>query len=114
MTKIIPKDYVVPEATGPLEVNKAKQTAMVKKAKELFSEPIEHGELCDLLEQHYVKSNEHYTSAQLKAVVDEAVERCPTIDKVIVVKRTDDKVPMIKNRDCWWHEECKGVSDNKL
>ncbi len=40
----------------------------------------------------------------LKANADEALQECPTVEKVIVVKRTDG-IDMEPNRDLWWHEE---------
>ena len=39
----------------------------------------------------------------LKANADTALQECPTVEKVIVVKRTDG-VDMEPNRDIWWHE----------
>ena len=40
----------------------------------------------------------------LKANCDVALQECPTVEKVIVVKRTDG-IDMEPNRDLWWHEE---------
>ncbi|MFN3740564.1 MAG: acetate--CoA ligase [Thermodesulfovibrionales bacterium] len=40
----------------------------------------------------------------LKANADEALQECPTIEKVIVVKRTDG-IDMEPGRDLWWHDE---------
>ncbi|MCC6346778.1 MAG: acetate--CoA ligase, partial [Nitrospirales bacterium] len=40
----------------------------------------------------------------LKVNCDAALHECPTIEKVIVVKRTDG-VDMEPGRDLWWHEE---------
>jgi acetyl-CoA synthetase len=40
----------------------------------------------------------------LKANADEALQECPTIEKVILVKRTDG-VDMEPGRDLWWHDE---------
>jgi len=40
----------------------------------------------------------------LKANADEALQECPTIEKVIVVKRTDG-VDIEPGRDLWWHDE---------
>ncbi|HEV2289806.1 MAG TPA: acetate--CoA ligase [Candidatus Acidoferrales bacterium] len=40
----------------------------------------------------------------LKETADKAVGSCPTIEKVIVVKRTDEEVAWTKGRDLWWHE----------
>lgn len=41
----------------------------------------------------------------LKVNADEAIQECPTIEKVIVVKRADGVVDMEPKRDSWWHEE---------
>jgi len=41
---------------------------------------------------------------RLKAIVDEAVARTPSIEKVLVVKRNDSEVSMQTGRDVWWHE----------
>ncbi|MGE5799225.1 MAG: acetate--CoA ligase [Syntrophaceae bacterium] len=41
----------------------------------------------------------------LKTNNDEAVEECPTVEKVIVVRRADGGVDMKPGRDTWWHEE---------
>jgi acetyl-CoA synthetase len=45
----------------------------------------------------------------LKTNNDEAIEECPTIEKVIVVKRGDGEVPMKAGRDIWWHDEMKAA-----
>lgn len=42
----------------------------------------------------------------LKANADVALQECPTVEKMIVVKRTDG-IDMEPNRDIWWHEEMK-------
>jgi acetyl-CoA synthetase len=47
----------------------------------------------------------------LKEVVDEALENCPSVKKVIVYKRTKVKINFISGRDFWWKEEMKTVSD---
>jgi len=47
---------------------------------------------------------------RLKEISDEAVENCPSIEGMIVVKRTDDKVDMKEGRDTWWHEEMAKVA----
>jgi acetyl-CoA synthetase len=41
----------------------------------------------------------------LKTNVDAALQECPTVEMVIVVKRTDGAVDMEPMRDSWWHEE---------
>jgi len=50
----------------------------------------------------------------LKANVDEALKKCPTIKHCIVLKRTGGKIGWSEGRDLWWHEllaqqkaECK-------
>jgi acetyl-CoA synthetase len=45
----------------------------------------------------------------LKAVIDDALVRCPSVKKVIVLTRTQIPISMIKGRDCWWEEEIKQV-----
>jgi acetyl-CoA synthetase len=40
----------------------------------------------------------------LKEQVDEAVNKCPTVQTVIVYKRTGKEVPWTEGRDRWWHE----------
>ncbi len=47
---------------------------------------------------------------RLKDTADEAVEDCPSIENVIVVKRTDDEVNMKEGRDTWWHDEMANAS----
>ncbi|WP_456460182.1 acetate--CoA ligase [Reichenbachiella sp.] len=46
----------------------------------------------------------------VKAVVDEAIEKCTTIEKVIVAQRTKTEVTMQSGRDLWWHEETAKAS----
>jgi acetyl-CoA synthetase len=41
----------------------------------------------------------------LKDNADEAVLECPTVEKVIVVRRADGGIDMEPGRDMWWHEE---------
>ncbi|MBI1795263.1 MAG: acetate--CoA ligase [Chloroflexi bacterium] len=43
---------------------------------------------------------------ELKRTVDEALKRCPSVENVIVVKRTGHEVPMEANRDHWYHDLC--------
>ncbi len=40
----------------------------------------------------------------MKANADAAVAECPSIEKVVVVKRTGDQVDFDTARDIWWHE----------
>ncbi len=50
----------------------------------------------------------------LKAIADEAVENCPTVENVIVLNRTNEKINFVEGRDIWWHDLIDGVgTDNK-
>ena len=40
----------------------------------------------------------------MKANADKAVEQTPSIEKSLVVKRTDSPVEMVDGRDVWWHQ----------
>ncbi len=40
----------------------------------------------------------------LKANADEALEDTPSIEKALIVKRTDNDVDMVEGRDVWWHD----------
>jgi len=41
---------------------------------------------------------------ELKKIVDEALKRAPTVEHVIVFKRTGHEVYMEQGRDYWWHD----------
>jgi acetyl-CoA synthetase len=45
----------------------------------------------------------------MKTKADLAVAECPSIEKVVVVKRTGVDVPMEQGRDVWWHEEMESA-----
>ncbi len=49
-------------------------------------------------------------SIPVKAVVDEALKNCDTIEKVVVLQRTNMDVEMVEGRDIWWHEAIAGQS----
>ena len=40
----------------------------------------------------------------MKANADKAVEKTPSIEKILVVKRTGSQVDMTDGRDVWWHD----------
>jgi acetyl-CoA synthetase len=44
------------------------------------------------------------TEVQLKAMVDVALRDCPTVQHVVVYKRSGTPVDMQAGRDHWWHE----------
>ncbi|MBF0171145.1 MAG: acetate--CoA ligase [Nitrospinae bacterium] len=46
----------------------------------------------------------------LKAAVDDAAKDCPTLKKIVVVKRTGQAVDMVAGRDLWWHDGMAAVS----
>lgn len=48
---------------------------------------------------------------KLKEIVDEAVEQTPSVENVIVFKRTASKINMKIGRDYWWHELMETVND---
>ncbi|MCA1608553.1 MAG: AMP-binding protein, partial [Acidobacteria bacterium] len=41
---------------------------------------------------------------KLKATVDEAASQCPSIESIVVYRRTGSPVAMKEGRDYWWHE----------
>ncbi|HXQ79915.1 MAG TPA: acetate--CoA ligase [Opitutaceae bacterium] len=45
---------------------------------------------------------------ELKAGVDRAVPSTPSVEHVIVLKRTGQEVTMAEGRDLWWHDLVKG------
>ncbi|WP_210487511.1 acetate--CoA ligase [Rufibacter aurantiacus] len=45
----------------------------------------------------------------VKRVVDEALETCPSVQKVVVVDRVGWAVNMVEGRDVWYHEELQHV-----
>ena len=47
----------------------------------------------------------------MKANADKAVAECPSIERVIVVRRTGDDVDFNSTRDIWWHEAMADVGD---
>ena len=47
----------------------------------------------------------------MKANADKAVAECPSIERVIVVRRTGDDVDFDSTRDIWWHEAMADVGD---
>jgi acetyl-CoA synthetase len=48
----------------------------------------------------------------VKAVVDEALETCPSVKQVLVVNRLNWSVNMQEGRDVWYHTELAKVSDH--
>ncbi|MDR2206576.1 MAG: acetate--CoA ligase [Flavobacteriaceae bacterium] len=51
-------------------------------------------------------------SVDLKGIIDEAVEKCPTVKNVLVVKRTGSEVVMKPERDLWLSDLTEKASAN--
>ena len=50
------------------------------------------------------------TPSALKPTVDEAVAQCPTVGRVLVVRRTGQEVAWDDSRDVWWHDVVETAS----
>jgi acetyl-CoA synthetase len=48
----------------------------------------------------------------LKEIADEAVKECPSIEKVVVLKRSFANIKMKEERDLWWHDLVKHASSD--
>ncbi len=48
----------------------------------------------------------------LKANVDAALEHCPSVSAVLVVRHVGNEIAMASGRDHWWHESRDAVSAN--
>lgn len=48
----------------------------------------------------------------LKDNVDKALERCPNVEKCIVLRRTGQDISMTPGRDIWWHDLINGVKSH--
>jgi len=46
----------------------------------------------------------------LKPTVDEAAARCPSVERVLVVRRTGQEVAWTEGRDVWWHDTVEKAS----
>ena len=46
----------------------------------------------------------------LKQAVDQSLEKSPSVEKVVVVRRTGYEVEMVPDRDYWWHELTENAS----
>ena len=55
-------------------------------------------------------------ASALKPAVDEALKdnRCPSVEKVLVVERTKTAVNWTDGRDLWWHEELQVASSEHV
>ena len=48
----------------------------------------------------------------LKPAVDEAMEKCPDVRHVLVVRRTGQDVEWVDDRDVWWHDVVDNASSD--
>ena len=48
----------------------------------------------------------------LKVTVDAALDKSPTVEKCIVLRRVGDDVNMVEGRDLWWHDLMDEASDD--
>ena len=48
---------------------------------------------------------------KLKEIVDRAADQCPTVENVVVFRRTGSKIGWQDGRDHWWHELMEAVDD---
>ncbi len=51
---------------------------------------------------------------KLKAIVDEALVSCPSVENVLVLRRTGSPIEMHPTRDHWWHDERSKYQGAKL
>jgi acetyl-CoA synthetase len=47
----------------------------------------------------------------LKGIIDEALEKCPDVTRVILVQHAKTNPTFVNGRDVWWHDELAKVSD---
>ena len=69
--------------------------------------------IIDCKSDYVITADEGYRAGKiipLKNNVDIALNRCPNVKSVLVIKRTGNKINMFPNRDVWWHEEKLEVS----
>ena len=48
----------------------------------------------------------------LKSTVDTALEKSPTVQHCIVLKRAENEIAMTEDRDVWWHDLMDAASDD--
>jgi acetyl-CoA synthetase len=47
----------------------------------------------------------------IKDIVDEALRACPSVERAIIVQKSDGTCPMVPSRDIWWHEAMAEADD---
>jgi len=58
--------------------------------------------------------NRRGSAMPLKPAVDEAVAQTPTVEHVLVVRRTGGDVDMVDGRDVWWHDVVDRQADEHM
>jgi acetyl-CoA synthetase len=53
-------------------------------------------------------------ASPLKPAVDEAVDQCPSVRHVLVVRRTEGEVEWREGLDVWWHDVVDSASDEHV
>jgi acetyl-CoA synthetase len=52
------------------------------------------------------------SATPVKPMVDEALQKCPDVSKVLVVRRTETDVDWNDDRDVWWHDVVDSASED--
>ncbi|MEO8574065.1 MAG: acetate--CoA ligase [Pyrinomonadaceae bacterium] len=55
--------------------------------------------------------NRRGSEIKLKEIVDVAAEQCPSVENIVVFRRTGSKIGWKHGRDHWWHELMETVGD---
>lgn len=74
-----------------------------------FSVDALHGRIEDSQSKLVITADGSFVNGkviELKAITDEAVKRCPSVENIIVVQRTGKPVNMESGRDHWYHDLC--------
>jgi acetyl-CoA synthetase len=72
-----------------------------------FSSDALRGRVLDCDARYVITADGGYrrgAPSALKPAVDEALEACPDVRKVLVVRRTGQDVDWVEGRDLWWHD----------
>jgi len=54
------------------------------------------------------------TASALKPTVDESVADCPSVENVLVVRRTGQDIAWNEDKDVWWHDAVDGASEDHV
>ncbi|MDR7418863.1 MAG: AMP-binding protein [Armatimonadota bacterium] len=79
-----------------------------------FAAPAVASRLADCRARLLITADGFYRRGHLvamKPVADEAAAQAPSVERIIVVRRTGAPVPWTAGRDLWWHEIAPGAGD---